>query len=202
MTGSKTPPLDSLPTEFFEAIYAHDPDPWGFAKFEYERDKYAATLAALPLPRYRAGLEVGCSIGVLTRLLATRCDRLIAVDAAEAPLPAARARNADAPWVDIRRARMPEDWPHEQFDLIVLSEVLYYFSRADLAVLAGRVRQSLRPGGDLVLVHWLPVAEPPYPLTGDEAVATFLHALEGAVAPISAARETLYRRDVLRRLRL
>ena len=192
----------SLPDAFFEEFYGRSPDgdPWGFSKFEYERDKYAATLAALPRDRYVAAFEVGCSIGVLTRQLADRCDRLLAVDVAERPLAMARARNADAPNVTIRRARVPENWPEgETFDLILLSEVLYYFGPDDVGVVADRVLSALRPGGDVVLVHWLPVADPPYPQTGDAAVEGFLAAAGDALAPIAARRESLYRMDVLRR---
>jgi len=197
---AESPPAESLPASFFEDFYARDPDPWGFARSDYERDKYAATLAALPRARYTSVLEVGCSIGVLTRQLAERCDRLLAVDAAEAPLAAARERNADAPQVTLRRARIPEDWPAgESFDLILLSEVLYYFNRADLATVTARVLGALRSGGDAVLVHWLPVADPPYPLTGDEAVDGFMAAAGPALHPLLARRESLYRLDVLRR---
>ena len=35
---------------YFEQLYASDPDPWRFATSDYERDKYAATLDALPPP--------------------------------------------------------------------------------------------------------------------------------------------------------
>jgi SAM-dependent methyltransferase len=194
------PPAASLPAAFFEEFYRQDPDPWGFATSPYERDKYAATLAALPAPRYARAFEVGCSIGVLSRQLAERCDSLLSIDAAEAPLAAARQRCADAPHVAIRRARVPEDWPEgESFDLILLSEVLYYFDPADLAVVAARVLGALRPGGDVVLVHWLPVAEPPYPQTGDAAVQGFLAAAGAGLRPLAARREPLYRLDVLRR---
>lgn len=196
-----TRPDASLPADYFETLYARDPDPWGFASRDYERDKYAATLAALPRPRYAAALEVGCSIGVLTRRLADRCDRLLALDAAEAPLAAARERVADAPWVEVRRARVPEDWPAGEgpFDLILLSEVLYYFDPGDLARVAARVGASLRPGGDAVLVHWLP--ETDYPLSGDAATALFLEAAAGSLRPLPerAARTDRYRLDVLRR---
>lgn len=188
----------SLPAAYFEELYAGDPDPWNFAASDYERRKYAATLAALPRPRYASGFEPGCSIGVLTRQLAERCDRLLSVDAAEAPLAAARARNADAPWVEIRRARLPGDWPEEgSFDLIMLSEVLYYLSREDLACVAGHVRRTLRPGGDVVLVHWLP--ETSYPLTGDAAVAAFLDGTSPWLRRIGGDRQELYRLDVLTR---
>ncbi|UFN46901.1 class I SAM-dependent methyltransferase [Roseomonas sp. OT10] len=195
-------PQQSLPASFFEAFYAAAPDgdPWSFATSDYERGKYAATLAALPRPRYGSGFEAGCSIGVLTRQLAARCDRLLAVDAAEAPLAQARQRNAELPQVEIRQAVLPGDWPQgEAFDLILLSELLYFFSREDVAALAGLCLGSLRPGGDVVLVHWLPEAEPPYPLTGDEAVTAFLAACGPALRPLLSRREALYRLDVLRR---
>ena len=191
----------SLPAAFFDEFYARseDGDPWGFAKFEYERDKYAATLAALPRPRYAAAFEVGCSIGVLTRQLATRCDRVLAVDVAERALTQARARNEDASHVEIRRARVPEDWPEgETFDLILLSEVLYYFDPDDVRAVADRVLGALRPGGDVVLVHWLPLCDPPYPQRGDAAVEGFLAAAGEALVPVSGRREDLYRMDVLR----
>ncbi len=194
----------SLPAAFFDEFYARseDGDPWGFAKFEYERDKYAATLAALPRPRYAAAFEVGCSIGVLTRQLATRCDRVLAVDVAERALTQARARNEDASHVEIRRARVPEDWPEgETFDLILLSEVLYYFDPDDVRAVADRVLGALRPGGDVVLVHWLPLCDPPYPQRGDAAVEGFLAAAGEALVPVSGRREDLYRMDVLRNSR-
>ncbi|MBR0656242.1 class I SAM-dependent DNA methyltransferase [Plastoroseomonas arctica] len=192
--------MESLPAIFFEDFYRKQgEDPWGFARHEYEQNKYAATLAALPRARYANAFEVGCSIGVLTRQVAERCDRLLAIDAVEAPLPAARARTADAPWVSVRRGRIPEDWPTDAtFDLIILSEVLYYFSPADIEIIAARVLASLAPGGDVVLVHWLPVCNPPYSQTGDAAVEGFLAAAGAALQPISARREELYRMDVVR----
>lgn len=188
----------SLPPGYFEALYARDPDPWDFAASDYERRKYATTLAALPRARYASAFEVGCSIGVLTRQLAGRCERLLSIDIAEAPLAAARQRSADAPWVEIRRARVPEDWPRgRRFGLILLSEVLYYLSGEDLAAVARLSLETLEPGGDIVLVHWL--GETDYPLTGDGAVEGFLRAAGTAVRPIHTARGDGYRLDVLRR---
>lgn len=190
---------ESLPASFFEKFYAQGEDPWGFARHDYERDKYAATLAALPRARYANCFEVGCSIGVLTRQLADRCDRLLAIDVAEVPLQAARDRMADAPWVTLRRARIPEDWPAEgPFDLIILSEVLYYFSPPDIAEIAACLLRSLAADGIVVLVHWLPVAVPPYPQLGDAAVEGFLAAAGAALRPVLSQRNALYRMDVLR----
>ena len=41
-------PIKSLPPSYFDERYAANPDPWQFETSEYEREKYAATLAAMP----------------------------------------------------------------------------------------------------------------------------------------------------------
>ena len=186
----------SLPPGYFDERYAADPDPWNFAESSYERDKYAATLAALPRPRYAAALEIGCSIGVLTAALAPRCDTLVALDVAEAALDQARARCRDLPGVRLLKAQVPGDWPEGRFDLILLSEVVYYLDAGDVAPRAGRVRGSLRPGGDVVLVHW--TGETHYPLTGDEAADLFIRETRDRLAVDRQVRTEAYRLDVLR----
>ena len=87
----------TLRPEYFDALYSADPDPWKFAASPYERAKYTLTLSAMPRSRYRSALEVGCSIGVLTRSLASRCNVVVAIDAAAAPLVEARRRCAALP---------------------------------------------------------------------------------------------------------
>ncbi len=70
---------------------------------------------------------------------------------------------------------IPGDWPQDAgagapFDLIVLSELLYYLSDEDLARTVGRAVDSLAPDGTLLAVHWRrPVAF--HPQTGDQAHA-------------------------------
>ena len=125
-------PRPTLKPEYFDALYTADPDPWNFAASPYEQAKYTLTLNAMPKPRYRSALEVGCSIGVLTRSLASRCDAVVAIDAAPAPLVEARRRCADLPGVRFEQMFVPEQWPDGVFDLILLSEVVYYLSREDV----------------------------------------------------------------------
>ena len=107
----------TLRPEYFDAIYTTDPDPWKFAASPYERGKYTLTLNAMPKSRYRSALEVGCSIGVLTRLLASRCDAVVAIDAAEAPLVEARRRCADLPGVRFEQMFVPDEWPDGEFEV-------------------------------------------------------------------------------------
>lgn len=190
---------NSLPPAYFEALYARDPDPWRFAASAYERAKYDATLAALARPRYARALELGCSIGVLTRDLAPRCDALLAVDAAAAPLNAAQARCAGLPQVTFRQLCVPGEWPAAEaaFDLILLSEVVYYLVPADVAVLARLTLASLAQGGEVLLVHW--TGETDYPLSGDAAAEQFLAATAGACTLMRQQRSREYRLDLLRR---
>lgn len=189
---------DTLPLSHFESIYRRGEDPWGFATSEYERRKYAATLAAIPRARYDHALEVGCSIGVFTALLADRCDDLLAVEPVSSALATARARNAAKPHVRFAELFVPSDWPDESFDLVILSEVLDYLGRTDLLMLADRLRQSLRPGGDVVLVHWVGKKRPAV-RTQDETTDVLIAATRDFAGLVHQTRNRDYRLDVLTR---
>ncbi|HEY2127921.1 MAG TPA: SAM-dependent methyltransferase [Streptosporangiaceae bacterium] len=159
--------MTTLGMDYFDDLYATSADPWGFTTRWYEARKYALSLALLPAERYRDAFEPGCSIGVLTELLARRCDRLLSCDGAAAAVRAATARTAQLPHVRVARAVIPDDWPAGEFDLIVFSEILYYFAGDDLARVLSLGVSALRPGGTLLAVHWRhPVAD--YPRSGDE----------------------------------
>ncbi|MFI5936991.1 SAM-dependent methyltransferase [Actinoplanes sp. NPDC051494] len=150
----------TTPITYFERMYADSADPWNFESRWYDARKHALTVAALPRRRYASAFEPGCSTGMLTARLAERCDHLLAVDAVEAAVATATERTARLPGVEVRRASMPQDWPDGTFDLVVLSELGYYFDDADLGVLLGRLPRALTPDGDLIAVHWRwPVGE-------------------------------------------
>ncbi|HSP52801.1 MAG TPA: PIG-L family deacetylase [Cryobacterium sp.] len=170
-------PEPSLAGDFFDEFYAGNRDPWGFETRWYEERKRLLTLATLPRTRFRAALELGCSIGMLTAGLADRCDTVVAVDIAEQPLLVARARLAARPSVTFEQRTLPAEWPEGSFDLIVFSEVGYYFSAVELREVIAHCSDSLAAGGVLVACHWRhPVPE--YPLSGDQ-VHTELGRLAG-----------------------
>jgi hypothetical protein len=152
---------------YFDDMYAGSPDPWGFTSRWYEARKHAITVAMLPRANYRDAFEPGCSIGVLSDLLAPRCEHLLSCDIAPAAVKAAAERTAGHRHVEVQRRALPEDWPEGQFDLIILSEILYYFAGSDLDQVLDLAVAALRPGATLLAVHWRhPVAE--HPRSGDD----------------------------------
>ena len=129
---------ERLGREYFEGLYAESGDPWDFEVSEYEQNKYARTLASLGDRTFRRALEAGASIGVFTEMLADRCDELIAVDVSERAVAVAQRRLSGRDHVRVERRTLPEQMPEGPFDLIVASEVLYYFPREEmLTVLRG-----------------------------------------------------------------
>lgn len=183
---------ESWGASVFDRLYDRADDPWDFQSSPYEHAKYDATVAALPERRFAHALEIGCSIGVLTARLAERCDRLLALDLAEAAVARARRRCGVLPGVEIRQACIPRDWPDGAFDLILISEVLYFLSPADIAETSRLAHAALAPGGTILLVNWTGPTDTP--TTGEQAATLFMGGL--AAPTVEAPR---YRIDMLPR---
>lgn len=160
----------------FSLMYDQNPDPWNYAKSPYEQSKYDATCAALLSASYKSGIEVGCSVGVLSARLAQRCKSFLAVDIAPGAVRQASQRLATIPGAKARLAKVPQDWPQQQFDLIVLSEVLYYMTAAELVSLAENIAASAVPGAECVLVNWRGATEAES--TGPAACHVFCESLK------------------------
>lgn len=180
---------------YFDALYAANPDPWGFTTREYERAKYKATVSALPHTHFTSGLEVGCSIGVLTEQISTRCEALLGIDIAPAALAQAQSRCSHLSQVRFAMSELPVQAPKGPFDLVVLSEVLYYFDATQISTIARLLIREMTADAVIVLVHWLGPT-PDYPLNGDAAVAAFETAI-GGFSEILRQRTAQYRLEVL-----
>ncbi len=185
----------TLPGSYFEDMFASDPDPWRFETSDYEAAKYDRTVAALGSRKYRMGLEVGCAIGVLTERLAAHTLDLLAIDVSETALARAAARGSGA-WFE--RRSFPGEAPEGSFDLIVLSEVLYYLDDGDLDAAGRWTDRALARGGDLLLVHW--TGETDYPQSGDDAIDKFDAAVRMPIVKILGERHDKYRLDLWRRV--
>jgi SAM-dependent methyltransferase len=158
--------MTRTPLGYFERLYQADVDPWGLTSRWYERRKYVLTVASLPAERYRSAFEPGCSVGALTERLAPRCDHVLAVDHVASVVAVAARRLAEHAHVRVERRAVPEDWPTNSFDLLVLSEICYYFDAAELRALIERAQRSLDVNATVVAVHWS--GQTDYPLTAVE----------------------------------
>ena len=178
---------------YFDALYTREADPWAFRTSDYEKRKYAATIAMIDDRHYAQGLEVGCSIGVLSAHLAPLCDAFLGLDISEIPLAAARATCSAFPNARFACMATPSDWPESQFDLIVLSEVLYFLPPAEIEAMAARVEGTLAPAGRVILANWLGSEETLQP--GDLAADRFLSST--CLPRQRQDRQRLYRLDLL-----
>lgn len=148
----------TLPPNLFDRLFAEGPDPWHFKGSWYEARKRDLLLASLPRAHYASAFEPGCAAGFLSEKLAPRCDSLLAWDGARDAVGYAAERLAPYPHARVAHGRVPDQWPEGAFDLIVLSEFLYYLEEHDIARLAQCCRGSLLASGSgatVVGCHWL-----------------------------------------------
>ncbi|WP_104180250.1 bifunctional PIG-L family deacetylase/class I SAM-dependent methyltransferase [Arthrobacter sp. B0490] len=140
----------------FERLHRDTADPWQVAERFYEQRKRALTMASLPRRRFGRTLEVGCSVGALTRELATVSDSLLALDTSETAVRRTSEALIMTPAATARLATVPRDWPRGEgpFDLVVLSETGYFLSSDQLDEVIRLIRASLDDDGVLLLCHW------------------------------------------------
>ena len=137
----------------FADKFAQDSDPWSTWTAPDEVLKRQAILHALSCRPVGRVLELGAGNGSNSRAMARRGLRLDATEAtAEGTRLVAKAIAA------CRRAKAfelvaPARTPRPRYDVIVISELLYYLSRKDMAKLARQISQLLERGGVLVLAH-------------------------------------------------
>jgi protein-L-isoaspartate O-methyltransferase len=175
---------------FFEMKYRADVDPWKFASSTYELGRYETTIRALGGRRFARAFEPGCSIGVLTERLAKICDRVEAMDISLTAVRQAQERCRAYRNVTIGTGALPEAIPRHDFDLIVFSEIGYYFDPAALREIAAQLIDHLTIGGVFLAVHWLG-SSADHRLTGDQ-VHELLSVIPG-LQPMESQRHEGFR---------
>jgi ubiquinone/menaquinone biosynthesis C-methylase UbiE len=93
-------------------------------------------------------LEVGCGTGAFTRLLAARCESVLAVDLSPHMIRVARERSKLQGNVEFVNADvMACELPREQFDCVATLTTLHHLP-AEAAL--GKISEALKPGGVFV----------------------------------------------------
>ena len=139
---------------FFEAKYQADDDPWDFASNDYELRRYDAILNSLKGSRYRSAIEPGCSVGVLTAGLSNLCDHLLAFDFSRSAVDKAIDRCGDISHVELAWMSLDDIESFAPFDLVVLSEIGYYFTEVKWRHLAQRIVAEMQMESTLLAAHW------------------------------------------------
>lgn len=170
-------------------LYAHTDDPWNFANSDYERQKFVATRNALRRERYTSALELGCGNGMLASYIVPRCRRYTGVDAVERAVEAARAR---VPHGDFVQACYPCRLPGEDYDLVILSEVLYFLSSDDIAQLT-RDLAEVAPRAEVICTTYL--GETEQVLQGIDALEAFRAGMRGRLDLEQTVDNGTYRID-------
>ena len=100
--------------------------------------------------RCRLALDVGCGTGAFARLLAGRCERVVAVDLAPRMVEVARERSAGQPNVEYLVAdALSWPFPRGRFDCVASIAAAHHLP---LAPLLERMRDALAPGGTLLVL--------------------------------------------------
>jgi hypothetical protein len=142
---------------------------------------------------------VGYANGILTEKLARRCQSLLSIDVSEIAQMQAIDRCQQLTNIKFELMSVPESFPTECFDLIVLSEVGYYWSWEDLHKAQGLIVDRLESQGHLLLVHWT-ADRGILSLTGDEVHDDFLKLVPDKLRRIKGLTEDKYRLDLFEKI--
>jgi LmbE family N-acetylglucosaminyl deacetylase/2-polyprenyl-3-methyl-5-hydroxy-6-metoxy-1,4-benzoquinol methylase len=187
---------EAVGVEHFETMFRKSPDPWHYDTEAYEADRFERTVAALGGKMFKRALELGCANGALTSKLISHCDTLVATDVSHAALGAARRRLGDVLAVTFVQGQLPHDVPEGQFDLIVVSDMLYYLGLQGVAKLMEVLEDRADPRCRIVMTNYL--GETECALSGEMAAEIALAHLPGWTK-VAAERTALLRIDVLER---
>jgi 2-polyprenyl-3-methyl-5-hydroxy-6-metoxy-1,4-benzoquinol methylase len=145
----------------FERLYLESPDPWNYRSSLYERQKYERVLACALKWRSasKSALEVGCSIGVFSRMLAGHFDKVTAVDVSKEALAAATRYNHIAKNVGYMHRDLQSLDTNDQYDVIFCAEVLYYIGEKDVEIVCRQLNKYLSARGIVLLVTGVSTAQ-------------------------------------------
>ncbi len=139
-----TPSIDKVRGDFDRLADLSEEGGW-----DHNAYYYPFLLRQLP-ERFGEALEIGCGTGVFTRLLASRCERVVAIDLSPRMVEVARSRSKGHPNIEYEVADATS-WPlpEEGFDCVVSIMTVHHLP---LGPALRKMRNALRPGGALVLL--------------------------------------------------
>ncbi len=117
------------------------------AAWDHNSQCHGFLLRRLP-PGCGEALEIGCGTGAFSRLLAARCERVLALDLSPEMIRLARERSSHCPNIDYQVAdALSWEWPAGRFDCVASIATLHHLPMEDTL---GRMGRALRSGGVLL----------------------------------------------------
>ncbi len=139
----------------FDREFRECSDPWGYNTawgIEHLQVTEQMLDAARPGAGFAQAMEIGCSVGVVTELLASRCASVLAVDFSPVALDVARQRFRGRNHVRFAQWDLCRDPAPGSFDLVLamaVLECLYWPPRIRAA--RARIVELMTPGGYLLV---------------------------------------------------
>lgn len=139
---------------YHEKLYAKWGDPFHHEASTFEHTKFRRMLEILPQANFAKILEIGCSVGVFTELLAPRGADILAVDISDGAIRRAKARCQKQPHVRFHQLDLVTGQLMGTFDLVVCSGVLPYLNEIpNRDSICRRLVGWMADGAYLVLVN-------------------------------------------------
>ncbi len=150
---------DEVDAAYFDEIYRRSSDPWRYAEDDYELNKYRKQIDWLTdggARRFGRGLEVACSIGVFTRMLAEVCDEVRAFDISSTAVERARENLRGVSNVELAVEKFPDRATQDPaaYDVITVAEVLYYFDLRSLLEAVNWIGDAVASGARVMVVNF------------------------------------------------
>ncbi|HEX5280737.1 MAG TPA: SAM-dependent methyltransferase [Micropepsaceae bacterium] len=138
----------------FERLYLENPDPWDLRSCAYEREKYRRTLDKIVEQGRSAErvLEVGCSVGSFTAMLAEHFAEVVAVDFSDEAIARAAEYCRGATNIRFIRSDLQSLKLDTGFDVIVCAEILYYIEKPRAQTVCTQLKRLLAPNGIIAMV--------------------------------------------------
>lgn len=170
----KTHPVNVL---YFDEKYKNNPDPWQFASSTYELDRYEHIYKALSHKQYNLIFEAGCSIGILTKKLSTLASFVTAIDISPTAVSIANQYCSQLNNVSIHCASLTDIHLDKKTDLLILSEIGYYFFAHEWKEIVMNLLSHCAPKTTILASHWLGFSAE-HVLSGDE-VHNIIQSVDG-----------------------
>lgn len=136
--------MQTLRADFDKIALLSDDTRW-----DHNNHYHRFLLKQLPI-RCTNILDIGCGTGGFSRLLAQRCDQVVAIDLSSNMIKVAKERSSNSPNIDYQVADIMETaFPMEHFDCISSLATLHHLPMETVLV---KIRNMLKSGGTLIVL--------------------------------------------------